>query len=117
MTSIADMNVARPRAGTAVVECVGEHDLSTREETGELFRALLVDHDLVVVDVTDAKFIDSSFVNNLYIANGYAHQFGKRFRLQAGTSPIVRRVLEISGVFERLDHASTREEALAGPAG
>jgi hypothetical protein len=34
-------------------------------------------------------------------------------RLQYGTALIVRRALELSGILSRIEHASTREQALA----
>ena len=104
--------VTRPRPGAAVVECKGEHDRTMRSEMAALLRRLLADNELVVVDVSEAEFIDSSFIHNLFLANGLARQQGTRFRLQHSTAPIVRRVLEISCIFEELDCAGSREEAL-----
>ena len=74
--SLEDVLVSRPRRRVAVVECRGEHDLSTRAEFAALLKQLLADSDLVVVDVSEAEFIDSSFINNLYIANGFAQTQG-----------------------------------------
>jgi len=51
---------------------------------------------LVVVDVTSAQFIDSSFLHNLVKAHKSAQTRGSRFVLQMGTAPPVRRILEIS---------------------
>ena len=95
--SLEDVVVSRPRPGAAVVECRGEHDLSTRGEFAALLKRLLADSDLVVVDVSEAKFIDSSFINNLFIANGFARSYDAQFRLQHATSPFVHTVLEITG--------------------
>ena len=58
-------------------------------------------------------FIDSSTLGVLVGASRTAHEAGKTFRLQLGTEPIVRRILEISGLLDRLESASTREQALA----
>jgi anti-anti-sigma regulatory factor len=66
-----------------------------------------------VVDVSEAKFIDSSFIHNLLKADRLAHQPGARFRLQHRTELIVRRALEVSGVVTHLESVSTREDALA----
>ncbi len=102
----------RPRKNAAVVECRGEHDLPTRQELADLLKRLIENNELVVVDVSEAELIDSSFVNNLFIANGLARRHGKRFRLQFATAPIVSRVLEISGIFSQLDCVGNREDAL-----
>jgi anti-anti-sigma factor len=107
-----DPEVSHPQPGVAVVECAGEHDMTTKDETAVLLSALIAENDLVIVDVSDARFIDSSFVNNLLRADRLARDRGSRFRLQVATAPIVRRVLEISGILDKLDIATTRDEAL-----
>jgi anti-anti-sigma factor len=98
--------------GSAVVECTGEHDLTTKTEVAALLKRLLAHYELVVVDISEATFIDASFIVNLFIANRLAGEQGKRFRVQHSTSPIVQRMLESSGVLARLDCATTRQEAL-----
>ena len=65
-----------------------------------------------MIDVSEARFIDSSFVNNVLKADRLARQRDKTLRLQIGTAPIVRRVLEISGIVEKLDCVDSRVEAL-----
>jgi anti-anti-sigma factor len=112
MEAKTDPEVFYPRPGAAVVECTGERDMTTRDETDQLFRLLVAQNDLVVVDISEAQFIDSSFINNLLKADRVAREEGKTFRLQVATAPIVGRVLEIAGVLDKLDHAATREEAL-----
>src|SRR5688500_246694 len=96
----------------AVVHFTGEHDLATRTEVQELLQTLVMDNDLVVADVTDAQFIDSSLLSALFVANATARDRGSRFRLQLGTAAIVRRALEVSGVLEGIECVSSREEAL-----
>ena len=83
MPCLADLEVLRPRPGVAVVECKGEHDLTSRDEIGRLFSALVAGNKLVVVDVSEATFIDSSFIHNLLKANRLAVEQGARFRLAA----------------------------------
>jgi anti-anti-sigma factor len=107
-----DIEVLYPRPGAAVVECTGEHDLTTREETDRLFGLLVSENELVVIDLSEARFIDSSFVNNILKADRLARQQAKLVRLQIGTAPIVRRVLEISGVVDKLDCVDSRDDAL-----
>ena len=99
-------------SGWAVVECTGEHDRATRTEVRALLDRLLVGYGLVVVDVSQATFIDSSFVTNLFIANRVAREQGTQFRVQHSTAPIVHRVLEISGVLSKIDCTTSREAAL-----
>ena len=86
--------------------------MTTREEIDRLFGLLVAENELVVIDVSEARFIDSSFVNNVLKADRLARQKEKVLRLQIGTTPIVRRVLEISGIVEKLDCVESRDEAL-----
>ena len=110
---IPDLDVLRPRVGAAIVELHGEHDVATRTEVRELFTSLVEANDLVVIDVTNARFIDSSFLHNLADADRLARSRGSRLCLQLGTASIVRRALEVSGLLERLDCAPDREQSMA----
>ena len=112
MDAGTDIEVLYPSPGVAVVVCSGEHDMTTREEVDRLFGLLVAENELVVIDVSEARFIDSSFVNNVLKADRLARQQTKVLRLQVGTTPIVRRVLEISGIVDKLDCVDARDEAL-----
>jgi anti-anti-sigma factor len=106
------LEVLRPRAGAAVVVLTGEHDLASKSTLSELLDSLLVTHELVVADLSQAVFIDSSTLAVFVTTDRAAREQRKRFRLQLGTEPIVKRILEISGLVDHLDCAATREEAL-----
>jgi anti-anti-sigma factor len=112
MDAGTDIEVIYPSPGVAVVVCSGEHDMTTREEVDRLLGLLVAENELVVIDVSEARFIDSSFVNNVLKADRLARQQAKVLRLQIGTTPIVRRVLEISGIVDKLDCVDARDEAL-----
>jgi anti-anti-sigma factor len=79
----------------------------------QLLEGVVAQNDLIVVDLSQAEFIDSSVITALLRAHRAATERNKTFRLQFGTAPIVRRMLEISGLLEIIEHVSTREEALA----
>lgn len=104
--------VEHPAEGTAVAVFAGEHDLATADETRTLLTSLIDENGLVVVDLSDAEFVDSSTVFTLLLCHQAAVARGRTFRLQLGTAPIVERVLELSGVLKVLDCVPTREEAL-----
>ena len=108
-----ELKVLQPRPGMAVVEVLGEHDLAIRNQTAELFGRLVVENDVVVIDVSETLFIDSSFLNNLVKAQRVAREHEHTLLLLVGTEPIVRRMLEISNLLPHFDHVSSREEALA----
>ncbi len=112
MSCSKDIVVLHPRTGVAVAEFTSEHDVSSKQAVRELLGRLVDEHELVVADISEAEFIDSSIISCLLSADKQSRIHGKRFRLQLGTAPIVRRAIEITGALEILDHASTREEAL-----
>ena len=105
--------IVRPGSGSVVVEIVGEYDLAVFDKIQDLFLRMVEGNSLVVVDVSEADFIDSSFLRALVNAHKHAEKVGSRFRLQVGTAPIVRRALEISGLTEYLDCTHDRKEALS----
>ena len=57
---VSDVWVSYPRADTVVVELNGEHDIASKHALRSLLSDLLATCTLVVVDVTNAQFIDSS---------------------------------------------------------
>jgi len=109
---LEDVVVTAPLDGVAVVELHGDHDRLTADELETLLRELTLENPLVVVDVTDARFIDSSFLHSLVNADRHAREADNRFVLQLGTGPAVRKTLEVSGLLEVLTCVSTREDAL-----
>lgn len=107
-----DVEVIRPGEDIAVIALHGEHDTVTKEQLALLLAEEIGANELVVVDVTDADFVDSSFLHNLVKADRLATTRGSRFVLQMGTARIVRSAIEVSGLLHTLDWAGTREEAL-----
>ena len=107
-----DTHVLRPSFGQAVVELHGEHDLETKAMLEELLASLIEENELVVVDISQAEFIDSSVLHNLLKADRLARARGSRFRLQLGTAAIVEKALELSGLLDCLEVAPDREQAL-----
>ncbi|MCY7301469.1 MAG: STAS domain-containing protein [Thermoleophilia bacterium] len=107
------VEVIRPADNTAVLALHGEHDMATKEELARLLSDEISANDLVVVDVSDAAFVDSSFLHNLVKADRLASDRGSRFVLQMGTARIVRAAIEVSGLLAVLDCAHSRDEALS----
>ena len=108
-----DLEVSFPIPGAAVVALNGEHDLTNAVELRSVLEALVADHPMVLVDVTEAQFIDSTVINTLVNADGRARAVDHRFILVAGTAPIVATVLRISGLLDYLECAESVEEVLA----
>lgn len=97
-----------------VVELRGEHDLATREELRDLLERLVEQYDLIVIDLTEAEFIDSTVMGTLMLADRLAQERGSRLRIQLRAEGIVRRALEITGLVDGLDCVLDRDRALAG---
>lgn len=108
----ADLQVLQPRADAAVVLLRGEYDLANKELLHQTLTSLLETKQVVVVDLSDVRFIDSSTLGVLVRADRTARASGKHLRLQLGPEPIVKRVLEISGLLTVLDCYTSRDEAL-----
>jgi anti-anti-sigma factor len=111
-----DLRIEHPRRGAAVVVLTGEHDVSTSPRLESLLTSLLVENGLVVVDLSEVEFLDSSVINSLVetkkAASGQRHDCS--FRVQVGKDAVVHRILEITDVLELLECAATRELALDG---
>ena len=98
----AELRIRRPERGTVVVDVSGEHDLATREAVQELLIGLVEENAVVVVDLTEATFIDSSFLYCLVEAHKCARRRGSQLRVRVGESTAVRRALEVSNLYDYL---------------
>jgi len=108
-----DVELIRPFSNTAILALHGEHDTATKGEFARLLSDEIGANDLVVVDVSDADFVDSTFLHNLVKADRLASARGSRFVLQMGTARIVRSAIEFSGLLDVLECAHSRDEALS----
>lgn len=84
-----------------VLSVSGELDISTARILDGRLRALLQDHRRVVLDLSGLSFIDSSGLAVLIAAARAAESDGGAFAVRA-VSPVALRVLELSGVADRL---------------
>jgi anti-anti-sigma factor len=116
VVALEDVQVTSPQSGVAVVSVANELDLATRTEFSALLHALIRQNELVVVDFSEALFIDSSTLNVLVSGHTLARERGTRLRLQLGDECVVKRTFEVSGLLAELSWASSREEALNGSA-
>jgi anti-anti-sigma factor len=98
--------------GVAIVTLRGEHDMAEQELLEKTLRTQTRAGELLIVDLSEADFIDSSVINLLFAADRSAQERGRRVVLQFGTSASVSRVLEVSGLTQELPCASTRDEAI-----
>ena len=98
----------------AVLAVTGELDLASSPALeGELERVSQSDAGVVIVDLRELEFLDSTGLSVLVKANRRAVEAGQRFALVRG-GPQVQRLLELTGVADRLTVVDTPEELLGG---
>jgi anti-sigma B factor antagonist len=97
-----------------VVRINGEHDLSTAPALRSQLEQLIADGGPLVVDLTEATFIDSSILGTLLQARRDAGEAGVGFAVaHGGGFDSVGRVLEITGLRADLPVHRSREDAKA----
>jgi len=101
-----------PRPETALIVLGGEHDLATAPRLQETVDEALASCRNLIVDISDATFIDSSTIATFVRAKDRAERSGGRFNLVLGTAAIVERALEVSGVIPVLRVVPTVDVAL-----
>ena len=106
------IRIERPELDSVVVVLTGEHDYATRGALEACIYSLVEQNDVVVADLSDTMFIDSTTLHVLVTADRSARKRGSVFRIQLGTSSAVERALALSGLLEHLDCASSRDDAL-----
>jgi len=101
--------------GVAVVVVEGEHDVYTAPTLGEQLDSLLDERSPLVVDLSQATFVDSSVLRVLLEARRRAEEQGIGFAVALGEdeSGPVRRVLDITGLTPVLPIHPAREAAIA----
>jgi len=96
----------------ALIRMVGEHDMATVADLGEVIGEQVAAGDGVVVSLMDATFIDSSVVRELYRGDSALREDGWRLVLHVATASIVKRVLEISALSAALPCTGSLDEAI-----
>jgi anti-anti-sigma regulatory factor len=97
------------------VRFIGEHDLTTRVSTIDLLQQLVAENDQVTADLSDATFVDSSFLQALVTANRSAHERGTRFRVQLSSMPGIENVFKITGLIDSPDCFYADDQTLPAP--
>jgi anti-sigma B factor antagonist len=96
-----------------VIGVRGELDLASSPALEqELERGAAAQADVVIVDLRDLEFMDSTGLSVLVRAHQRATEHGQRFGVVKGPQQ-VQRLLSLTGVADRLTLADTPEELLA----
>jgi anti-sigma B factor antagonist len=95
-----------------VFAVTGELDLATSPTLEqEIERVRDADVDLLIVDLRDLRFMDSTGLHALVKAHKHAHDAGRRFAVVQGGAQI-ERLLDLTGVGDLLIVAQSPEELL-----
>jgi anti-anti-sigma factor len=102
-----------PETDEIVAVCLeGDFDLANAPALADqIDRALDTGNDLIL-DLSEATFIDTSVVNLVVQASKTAGEREQAMVLQLGTAAIVERVLEFAGIERVLPRAHDRQEAV-----
>ena len=117
-----EVTVERKQPGVVVVSLTGEHDLNTAPTLRERLDEALEQGDPMVLNLSEAEFIDSSIIGALLDAQRRAEEAGLGFAtaLEDGAPP-VRRVLQVTGLDASLPVRGSEREAIervsSGPEG
>ena len=102
-----------PERDDVVAVCLqGEFDVSNVSTLREQVDHALERGDDLILDLSQATFVDSSVIRVLFDAAGAGSGKDQAIVLQLGTAPIVERALKIVGIERVLPRAHDREEAL-----
>jgi anti-sigma B factor antagonist len=114
--SARKVNIDRSEPGIAIIALTGEHETYTAQKLRRELQTLLEAGCGVVVDLTEATFLDSAVVGVILEARALAAERDLKFALVMDdhTGPAVQRLFELTGLRSVLTVASSRDAALAG---
>jgi stage II sporulation protein AA (anti-sigma F factor antagonist) len=109
------IDVERAGGDVLVLNVVGEHDVYSTQGLYEELDTALDRGRSVVVDLSGAHFVDSSFVAALVSGRRRFEEQGKAFTLVLGEAadPRLRRAVEVMGIDRMMGVHADREAALA----
>jgi anti-sigma B factor antagonist len=103
--------VAQDGPGRYVITLAGELDLAAAEGFWGELEPLIEPAGVVVLDGTELRFLDSSGLRVLLLANAKAKEVGGKLRLIA-PHRAVKRTLQVTGADELVTMCQTLDEAL-----
>lgn len=106
----------RDQGEAAILVIQGELDLASSSTLEEELDRVRGSRELVILDLRELEFMDSTGLSVLVKAHQRAEEVGKRFGLVRGR-PQVQRLLTLTGVAGRIEMADSPEELLSGSAG
>ena len=111
------LETASPEPAVPVLAPQGEIDLATSRDLGSQLGELAGEPGVAaVLDLTDVTFMDSVGLGVVLKASSRFRRQAKRFVIVAPPGGQVLRLLELSGVGNRVALATSRDEAVAAAA-
>jgi len=101
--------------GTAIVALEGEHELFSAAKLQRQLDALVGEGLDIVLDLSEATFVDSSVVSVLLSARNRARELGTGFAIvmDDSTAEPVQRLFEITGLASLLPIVESRADAFS----
>ena len=108
-----EIRLERTDDSVVVASLAGEHDIYTAPSLRDRMYSVIAEGRPLVVDLTQATFVDSSILGALLGARRRAHEAGLGFAVccQEGMDPGVRRILDVTGLVPVLPVMPDRESA------
>lgn len=115
----SEIVVERPGPGVAVVAVSGEHEMFSAPRLTRELETLIDEGTAIVVDLTQADFLDSAIVSVLLRARWDAQQRGCRLALvlDDSTGWSVSRLFEVTGLTDVFQTAHDRAGGIAAVRG
>jgi anti-anti-sigma factor len=98
--------------GIAALRLRGDIDLINARLVLEQAQDALGTHSHIVLDLSDATFVDSSAIHALLRVSAAADREGCITVLQLGSATTVERAIEIAGIARVIPRVKSREEAI-----
>ena len=96
--------------GVTRITLTGELDLATAPQLRTALSRAAEDAELVVVDLSELKFMDSTGIQTILTADAQLRAAGRRLALVPGP-PQVQRVFELTGLADKLPFVSNCDHA------
>ena len=112
MYTPGEFEVEFDAGGLAVVRLLGEHDISTTQALAERLSQLVESGSPLIFDLSAADFVDSAVVHVIEDAHEDARARGVAVAVVAPPdASAVRRLVEITGLVEKIPVFPTRADA------
>lgn len=108
----AELLIERLPENVMVLRLLGEWDLANASDLQVAAIEALAMTDALVIDLSQAVFLDSTVIHALLRARALAHDERKELILELHTAAVVHRALQVTGVLDQLQVVESDGEAI-----